>query len=375
MSSPPALSSQDRILGLDGFRGLAVLMVTVYRFGEVSFTEDVIGGIASKAFYLGASGVDLFFVLSGFLITGILLDRKEHRAYFSHFYIRRALRIFPLYYGALLLFLFLLPILGLDLAAQGEKKISGNPIHLWLYTTNLSIAWANQWHFGAFDHFWSLAIEEQFYLIWPMIVLFLKPQQLFKACLIGMGIFALCRIGFVYATQLDETAKTFTLFRMDGLLLGSAAVILTRDQAVQFQPTRSQLRWFVCVCCLAFMGTLVLGKNDLAIRYTIVSLAGTAVLLSIIASQKNDWELRLFENRILRSLGKFSYAMYVFQMPLIPLMKDWISPASCTNLMGNAILGALIYVVTMFCLTYAMSVGSWYLFETKFLNLRKRFSS
>jgi peptidoglycan/LPS O-acetylase OafA/YrhL len=125
-----------RIPALDGFRGLAVLMVTLYRFGEVSLTESVVGKWASKAVYLGASGVDLFFVLSGFLITGILLEQKGSSKYFSTFYARRSLRIFPLYFASLILFLWLLPSLGVNSILTGRtidggpKEITGNTLHL-----------------------------------------------------------------------------------------------------------------------------------------------------------------------------------------------------------------------------------------------------
>ena len=110
------LSEQQsgRVLALDGFRGQAVLMVTLFRFGEVSMTDSVAGKWASKAIYLGASGVDLFFVLSGFLITGILLDQKDRSRYFSIFYARRALRIFPLYFASLFCFLWVLPWFGIN---------------------------------------------------------------------------------------------------------------------------------------------------------------------------------------------------------------------------------------------------------------------
>jgi peptidoglycan/LPS O-acetylase OafA/YrhL len=368
----------DRVLALDGFRGLAVLMVTLYRFGEVSMTDSVVGKWASKAVYLGASGVDLFFVLSGFLITGILLEQKGSSRYFSTFYARRALRIFPLYFASLICFLWVLPWFGMnsiltgDTIAGSTKEITGNTLNLWLYTTNLSIAWANEWHFGALDHFWSLAIEEQFYLVWPLVVLLLSRRKLLWACLISCSLVAVCRISFSFATDLEVTSKTFTVFRVDGLLLGASAAIAFQKNVVYSDRTVHWIRVGVLALGALFAATLILGQNDHTIRYTIVSLAGTLILLSTLSSDRSSPERMAFEHPILRSLGKYSYAMYIFQLPLIPLMAPWISPSTCELWCGNRLLGAFIYVIVMFAITYALSVLSWYVFESRFLALREK---
>ena len=378
MTSQLSEIEKTRIPALDGFRGLAILMVTLYRFGEVSLTESVVGKWASKAVYLGASGVDLFFVLSGFLITGILLDHKGKTKYFSTFYARRSLRIFPLYFASLILFLWVLPLLGNNSILTGRtfdggpKEITGNPVHLWLYTTNLSIAWANEWKFGALDHFWSLAIEEQFYLVWPLVVLLLAKQQLLKSCLIACVILVACRISYAFTTNLEVTSKTFTLFRVEGLLLGAAAAICVPRSLTYTSQLVRRLRLGILVLLVLFAATLLLGKNDLTIRYTIVSLAGTLILLSTLNTNSKSPERHLFENPILRSLGTYSYAMYIFQLPLIPLLGPWISPVTCEFWCGHRLLGAFLYVGVMFATTYALSFLSWYIFESRILSLREK---
>jgi peptidoglycan/LPS O-acetylase OafA/YrhL len=373
----PQTNQTDRILALDGFRGLAVLMVTLYRFAEVSLTESVIGRLPSRAILVGASGVDLFFVLSGFLITGILLHSKDSPGYFSRFYSRRTLRIFPLYFASLALFLLLLPAAGVDRIVEGEKiigtePIRGNTSHLWLYTSNLSIAWANDWHFGALNHFWSLAIEEQFYLIWPMIVLALAPNRLFKCCLIAVVVLTCCRVGFSISATHEVASKTFTLFRMDGLLLGSAAALLYNrvgDGLIRYQ---TGLRVGVVLVGMLFCASLVLGSNDFTVRYFLVSLAGVLLLLATVVAVPHSPERRLFENPILRSLGRFSYAMYIFQWPLIPILAPWISPHQCSSWAGQPLSGAILYVAIMFGLTYVLAMISWYAFESWILGLRDR---
>ena len=121
--------------------------------------------------HVGQTGVDLFFVLSGFLITGILLDTRNHPRYFINFYGRRTLRIFPLYYGIIFLTLFL-PMIVRMIVGEPVTEHQRNQWWLWLYLTNVGV-------FLGVDvpamHFWSLAVEEHFYLVWPAVVYILSP--------------------------------------------------------------------------------------------------------------------------------------------------------------------------------------------------------
>jgi len=169
-----------RLPVLDGVRGLAILMVMLHHF-----TPDHGAGILS-VLHLGWVGVDLFFVLSGFLITGILFDAKGSANYFQNFYARRGLRIFPLYYGILLLILFALPLLQwLDVIhVPGLDQVRVWQPWLWLHSSNLLLAWKGQWMLDSgvirMNHFWSLAVEEHFYLVWPVVVALFDRKSLMK---------------------------------------------------------------------------------------------------------------------------------------------------------------------------------------------------
>ncbi len=137
---------------LDGIRGLAILMVTLYRFNIGPVYDKLPGSLLFSALRRGDLGVDLFFVLSGFLITGILFDAKGGGRYFRNFYARRALRIFPLYYGFLLITLVVLPrLLGPSWVLFPEAE--ANQAWLWLYGANFLMGIRDQWCLGSFEHF------------------------------------------------------------------------------------------------------------------------------------------------------------------------------------------------------------------------------
>lgn len=373
MNESTSYQSESRISALDGFRGLAILMVTVYRFAEESLTSDVVGNLPSKLFFIGASGVDFFFVLSGFLISGILLDAKTRSgSYFGRFYFRRSLRIFPLYFAMLLAFFVILPWTYGDV--EMIRQLRGDPLHLWLYTMNLHMSWLNDFCYGPFNHFWSLAVEEQYYLLWPVIVFCLKPRSLFRVCAVMLVVLTSARIGFSVAELGPVAEKVFTLFRLDGLLLGSMAAILVRELPT-WQRHITAYRWTGAILLFLFASTLPLGSNDFTIRFTLISGVAAALLLATLSSSPTSLEKRLLDNTPMRSLGKYSYAMYMFQLPMIPLFAPWVSPDLMTQQIGSPIIGGLAYVVVMFFLTYALAVCSWYGFEMWFLKLRYLWSS
>ena len=160
-SPEPALRGHMPVL--DGVRGLAILMVMFLHFvGNVppqGRIEDAIAGVTNY----GSYGVELFFVLSGFLITGILYDSRDEPRHFRNFYMRRVLRIFPLYYGVLALVFFAAPLIALFRGPTLDYLVD-RQAWAWLYAVNIYIAKNGAWSFSYLDHFWSLAIEAHVYL-------------------------------------------------------------------------------------------------------------------------------------------------------------------------------------------------------------------
>lgn len=249
---------------LDGVRGMAILLVmwhhmTVFRAGNALETWY------AQVAQLGQTGVDLFFVLSGFLITGILHDSKialrdSARSYFASFYARRTLRIFPLYYAVLLLSLVALPYAAMLLqhavgAAQAQviqQKLdrfaagSGYDLWFWLYLSNFAIAYTGSWLHGILGISWSLAIEEQFYLVWPLLIWFSSRGQALRICL-WLAVLALaCRCvlaaamlgsGVGYGAPAADYPPwlspigvyVLTFCRIDALAMGAFAALALRS--------------------------------------------------------------------------------------------------------------------------------------------------
>jgi len=181
---------------LDGVRGIAVLMVIVFHafwFNQFYFGESV--KEVMRFAILGQTGVDLFFVLSGFLITRILLATKGKKYQIRNFYIRRLLRIFPLYYMCLIIFFLVIPLLSNDFS--GINNIFS--FHFWsyiLYLQGFTFTFLNQ--FNGPVHFWSLAVEEHFYIFWPFFVLFFSVSGLIRTSLILIFVCIVSRIVLKY---------------------------------------------------------------------------------------------------------------------------------------------------------------------------------
>lgn len=175
--------SSRHVVALDGLRGLAVLFVILYHVNSTAWGTTFLDRIVRAPLKIGWAGVDLFFVLSGFLITGILLDTRESPNYFRSFYARRALRIFPLYYLVLtasLLITRFTPALNYVLPIPHDR------IFYFVYLNNWWPLLRDTWHANIIGHFWSLAVEEQFYLLWSLCVFLVSPKLLKPVAAVGI---------------------------------------------------------------------------------------------------------------------------------------------------------------------------------------------
>ncbi len=389
LTAPKAdLPSGRRIPVLDGIRGIAVLMVMAFHFCTYSVTTGSIlwERVYSTTAGMGWAGVDLFFVLSGFLITGILFDSRSDPHYFKVFYGRRTVRIFPLYYASLTLFFLVLPFILVslhhsDLAVAHGTKLSR--VFAWTYVLN--------WYegFKGFDvvplplqHFWSLAIEEQFYLVWPFLVLKLSRRRMMTVCG-GLITFGLVSRIFMYWIHLPIAAYTWTFCRADELAIGAIIALAARDPG----DWKKFIKWAPYVALSALCGVSIVrafnppgtsspGQATLFLMATLgMSLVGIffggCLVIAVCLRQKSPAH-RFLSSSFLRFFGKYSYGLYVCHFPLVVFLtkaglnsKNLIIPLHSQFLAIVAVNGIYLAV------SVAIAFASWHLFEKHWLKLKE----
>lgn len=234
MSSAKSDPLSYHIKELDGLRGLAILLVMIFHFtADIPANSQTMQAIL-KICAFGWIGVDLFFVLSGYLITGILLRTKGSPHFFRNFYARRTVRIFPLYYGVLFIIFIFLPFLGY---LPQLKSLGKEQLWFWFYGTNILIALKG---IGAtltagimLTHLWTLAVEEHFYLFWPAIVRWAASRKLIliSACIILVCAFSRGLISYYFKQPL--ASYCLTPLRVDSLIIGALLAILFYENDVE----------------------------------------------------------------------------------------------------------------------------------------------
>jgi peptidoglycan/LPS O-acetylase OafA/YrhL len=370
----PGPKVAGHIPALDGVRGLAILAVMFYRFGlQGDFYQSVdpsdqLPHWASLGLALGQRGVDLFFVLSGFLITGILFDAKGESQFFRHFYTRRVLRILPLYYASLVMFLLVIPCF-LSPTQFPTKHAMEDQHWLWLHAANLSFLFRGDWSLGRLDHFWSLAIEEHFYFVWPLVIFLCTRRAAQWVCVWGFILTPLARIAWIKSGGVDVALDTLTIFRLEGLLAGAWLALASRGPGGAGALAKWAW-WTFGVSAILLAPTLLTDKRLLTIPETLFALFFASLLALILCGNARSRLVSLCELPVLRFFGKYSYAMYIFQNPLVPLTALIISSDQLEALTGSFVGGRILYGVLMMVLTTLVALASWHLFEKHFLALK-----
>ena len=352
---------RGHIPALDGIRGLAILLVTIYRFAG---THD--GGTPRwllPAMEFGTHGVDLFFVLSGFLITGILFDAKGEAHYFRNFYARRTLRIFPLYYGTLALVLIGLPLLGLGIS---WLNATGDLNSLWWYGSNIRMSQTGLWNFGGLNHFWSLCVEEHFYLVWPLVIFACSRTTAMRVCIFAFLASAAARVLWMLTDGNAAAAEVFTLFRLDALCAGAWIALAARgeDGLTKMVPWA---RAVLVVTGLIMLPLIVLRLQLKTIPTSLYACFFAAFIVLAVASAKQGWLSFLGKSKLLLWLGKYSYGMYVYQNLLLVGFASFFTAGTIAELTGSAAIGRIGFIVSMSLLTAALAWISWHAYEKRWL--------
>ena len=366
------------IPALDGLRGLAILGVLGFHLFPGNVSGRVLGPILSLR-VAGAAGVDLFFALSGFLITGILYDSVGDSGYFSKFYARRGLRIFPLYYGVLILLLLLTPVAGIHwhgmwwvLASYLQNTDIRGPFYEFSMGSGLSL-----------DHFWSLAVEEQFYLLWPVVVFAVRGQRRLMTVCAGLMVLApLLRFGLTLHGTDPNYINRSTPCRMDALLSGALLALALRgrwhDPVLRWAKG---IFWGSAASWTALAGVRSMVERDhsthlfwastyAACRYSLVAVGSAALIAWTLGPAMT---VRAFlERRTLRVFGRYSYGLYVLHFValgfLIPTFKGWIALLTPNKAAGVGGAGLLAFGAAA-----VAAYLSYNLYEVRFLRLKRFF--
>ena len=372
-----SLTSRARFPALDGLRGVAILAVMLCHYTE-SGTHPVF-----SLTHAGWLGVDLFFVLSGFLVTGILLDARATPHALRNFYARRTLRIFPLYYGFLLLTLLFLPALkpAADLGLMPALQAQG---WLWTYTTNLAQGASGDWIYNTgrirMHHFWSLAIEEQFYLVWPWVVLFASPRGVRRVCVAALVASPALRAALLLYGADPLAALVLTPCRLDALAGGALLALLVREpggRAATRDLVRSLLAGGAGALAIlwAWRGDAFNLSDPMVIVATPTALAAffAGALSFAVTSSDVSRAHRLCALRPLRALGTISYGLYVFHLPVLSFVGRWVGPGVLTARLGSEFAGVVAFTLIGFGLSTGLATASWLFFEKPVLKLKRFF--
>jgi peptidoglycan/LPS O-acetylase OafA/YrhL len=352
---------------LDGLRGIAILLVVFYHnFGFI------------KYFFFGWIGVDLFFVLSGFLITDILLNTVNSPGYFKNFYAKRVLRIFPLYYLSLIIFLILFPAIKtfpLDFGFYVN--------HQWWFWTYLQ-NWFLIFHdvgnsTTAIQHYWSLAVEEQFYIVWPLVIFLIrKPKWLLviAGSLLAAVIFTRFYLWEIKVKDLNYFGL-YTYTRIDGICIGSILAILQFMKSAFIKNYFTGLVLFMAAINFVFYFI----NRQFSFTYPYLAIVGYttfAMLFAIavheVVTGENKFFNWLLNIGVLRFFGKISYGLYVFHWPVYLILYGWMEENVKSFLhlpvgMLETVVSALLTLTGIL-----ISIISFYTFENYFLKKKKVFN-
>lgn len=368
------MSPERRLPGLDGLRGIAILLVFLYHATD----PQVLTGLGATwldrgvAAVTGAGwiGVDVFFVLSGFLITGILLDTRNRDGYFKNFYARRALRILPLYFAAVIVLGHVIPWL------RSDERTGQGVGWLWVHGANYGMVLERLPDFTS--HFWSLGVEEQFYVFWPIVVLVCSRRALVWSAILLVATALVWRVSIYGATGFNPTVKTFwwgygpLWARWDSLAIGALIAVGARHRRGLILAPNSALV-VALVFAVAATGLMVVtgsprpyvGSLTGTAGYTLWAAASGALVIAAIRSSSSHPLSRLLSMRWLRYVGERSYAVYIIHNAVRNLVQSAVRPDDLTQIM-------VVWAVSA-AGSIAMAEVSWQLLEKHAHALKRYF--
>jgi len=348
---------------LDGLRGLAILLVVFFHnFGFINYS--VFGWI----------GVDLFFVLSGYLITDILLNSLNSEHYLRNFFLKRALRILPLYYLCLIIFIIVLPSIGLY--KKELQYYTDNQLWFWFYLQNWLLSFNYPTTGNLLNHFWSLAVEEQFYLLWPFIILWLKkPKKLLIFILFLLLLILIARsVVWMYRFPHLNYTTLYTFTRIDGICIGCLIALMQR---INYNYLRYNMAIIVIALAILNFGFYFLNRVGDFPYLAFVGYTTFAAMFGLLIHEAVTGDTKIitiiFKLPVLKFFGIISYGLYVFHWPIYSIMQPGLHSFFLTKITRSEEMSNLGTSLVTTMVAVAVSLVSYYTFEIKFLKLKEKF--
>lgn len=370
MESTPNDRSSSRVPELDGIRGIAISLVLIWHYGAgglVQTQDHTVTAYLVRALGFTWSGVDLFFVLSGYLIGGILLDNREATNYFEVFYIRRVCRIFPLYFAYLSVVVLGVSIFRGVASTDAVKLLFVDDIPRWSYATfTQNFLMATHGSGIWLNITWSLAVEEQFYLILPGVIRFLPVRRLPHLLMAVIVATPFVRIGLFYLhPSAGLPAYLWLPCRADALLLGVLCAYMMRtEKARTYIASHTKSLYIVFTGLLLAIPIVLVDSRPITpfpmtfYGYSLLALLYTCLLL-IAVTERRGIISAITRNGLLRKLGTLAYGIYIFHQGMSGLCHALIlrqTPRMQVPADALAMLCALL-------LTIALASLSWNFFE------------
>jgi peptidoglycan/LPS O-acetylase OafA/YrhL len=368
---------QTHAPALDGLRGIAIILVLFHHFTLLR-PDSAFDRFLVQFPLAGWAGVDLFFVLSGFLITGILIDARGSDRFFSSFYARRTLRIFPLYYVTVFLSLVVLPWFPFwyDLLAGAGAPREQLPY--WLYLTNFAVAERDRFLHGVLDVAWSLAIEEQFYIVWAVVVWACPPRALGALCAALIGLIGVARGVAVTAGMTPIDVYVLTPLHADGLATGAFLAWALRHGWLGHHG-----RLALCLGAVALTGVAGAALADgeswwwgpwmQRVGYSLLAVGGGALILAAVQLPREHWWLRALSAGWLRTFGRYSYCLYLIHLPVMRVVREFVLGPDTFGRFGSPWIGQIVFYAAATAPALCLAWLSWRYFEAPILRLKTRF--
>jgi peptidoglycan/LPS O-acetylase OafA/YrhL len=325
---------------------------------------------------LGSTGVDLFFVLSGFLITGLLLEAKGRPDYYRRFYIRRTLRIFPLYYLALGVAFWVWPHFfpGLSSLLNAAHE---HQVWYWLYASNW--LFVREGTYLGLAHFWSLAVEEQFYLAWPAVVAWVPSERFAAFCAWCVGASLALRVALSLGGVDVMIVYVLTPERFDSLALGEFIAAIARQEDGRKRLFRAA-NWLGPLSLVALASFAPArgdgGRTHLLMTFgvSLVALLSGVLVVWAVVLPAGAAGRTLLESRTLRWFGFYAYALYVFHPFVQHAQESTWRDSYVPRVAGSFLPGRLAFVVPATATSCVVAWLSWHAYEKHWLRLKDRWT-